>query len=331
MAARRLECGARRDINAMAGDVELERQAVHFLREQAGPGIFGAGRGIDLHEVFDADAHVRADSDNARREIGRKRAAERLHVALARLSGHSGIADDAGFAAAARKLGRATSVVSYAIANLEAQLGLSLFQRAGSRRPELTEAGRAILGDARGIAIALDGLLAKARGLTEGLEAEVALVVDVMLPPSRLVKALDAFRRRFPTVALRLEVEALGAVTERVLAGQAAFGISGPLELESDLLVRKAAGARFLVMAATPAAPRSLIRISSAPVAKVRDAMRMGTSLSCIAGPFSGGLSPKAPATGCQGSLSLRYRPSVTAPSSPTSWASAAGSTAATR
>jgi DNA-binding transcriptional LysR family regulator len=165
------------------------------------------------------------------------------------------VVETGGFAAAARKLGRATSVVSYAIANLEAQLGLSLFQRAGSRRPELTEAGRAILGDARGIAIALDGLLAKARGLTEGLEAEVALVVDVMLPPSRLVKALDAFRRRFPTVALRLEVEALGAVTERVLAGQAAFGISGPLELESDLLVRKAAGAVRLVPVAAPDHP----------------------------------------------------------------------------
>ena len=165
------------------------------------------------------------------------------------------VVETGGFAAAARKLGRATSVVSYAIANLEAQLGLSLFQRAGSRRPELTEAGRAILADTRGIAMALDGLSAKARGLTEGLEAEVALVVDVMLPPSRLVKALDAFRRRFPTVALRLEVEALGAVTERVLAGQAAFGISGPLELESDLLVRKAAGAVRLVPVAAPDHP----------------------------------------------------------------------------
>jgi len=165
------------------------------------------------------------------------------------------VVETGGFAAAARKLGRATSDVSYAIANLEAQLGLSLFQRAGSRRPELTEAGRAILADTRGIAIALDGLLAKARGLTEGLEAEVALVVDVMLPTNRLVKALDAFRRRFPTVALRLEVEALGAVTERVLAGQAAFGISGPLELESDLLVRGAAGSVRLVPVAAPDHP----------------------------------------------------------------------------
>src|ERR1700733_5963497 len=110
------------------------------------------------------------------------------------------IVESGSFTAAARKLGRATSVISYAIANLETQLGVALFTRAGARRPRLTEAGRAILSDSRGIALALDGLLAKARGLTQGLEAEVALVVDVMLPTKRLVPALGEFSRKFPTV-----------------------------------------------------------------------------------------------------------------------------------
>jgi len=165
------------------------------------------------------------------------------------------IAETGSFAAAARKLGRATSVISYAIANLEAQLGLALFTRAGSRKPVLTQAGRAILSDTRAIAMALDGLLAKARGLTAGLEAEVSLVVDVMLPATRLVKALDDFRRLYPTVALRLEVETLGAVTERVLAGHVAFGISGPLELASDLIVRGPAGSVKLIAVAAPTHP----------------------------------------------------------------------------
>src|SRR5471030_3241675 len=129
------------------------------------------------------------------------------------------IAEAGSFTAAAKKLNRATSVISYAITNLEAQLGVSLFERAWARRPRLTEAGRAILSDSRGIALALSGLVAKARGLTQGLEAEVALVVDVMLPAKRLVRALDEFRKKFPTVALRLRVEALGAVSEAVLQG----------------------------------------------------------------------------------------------------------------
>ena len=159
------------------------------------------------------------------------------------------------FAAAARKLGRATSVISYAISNLENQLGLSLFVRAGTAKPRLTEAGRAILSDSRGLAIALDGLLAKARGLTQGLEAEVSLVVDVMLPACLVVEALDEFSRKFPTVALRLRVEALGAVTQAVIEGAAAFGISGPLELASDLLARGPAGSVRLLPVAAPAHP----------------------------------------------------------------------------
>ena len=165
------------------------------------------------------------------------------------------IVEAGSFTAAARKLNRATSVISYAITNLEAQLGVSLFERAGARRPRLTEAGRAILSDSRGIALALGGLVAKARGLTQGLEAEVSLVVDVMLPAKRLVRGLDEFRKKFPTVALRLRVEALGAVTEAVLNGLAAFGMSGPLPLESDALTRGPAGSIKLVPVAAPDHP----------------------------------------------------------------------------
>jgi DNA-binding transcriptional LysR family regulator len=165
------------------------------------------------------------------------------------------IVETGSFAGAARKLGRANSVISYAIANLESQLGVILFARSGTARPGLTDAGRAIVADSRGLAIALDGLLAKARGLTSGLEAEVSLVVDVMWPAKKLVKALDEFRKQHPTVALRLRVEALGAVTQAVMNGAAAFGISGPLPMESDLLTRGPAGSVKLLTVAAPDHP----------------------------------------------------------------------------
>jgi len=45
-------------------------------------------------------------------------------------------------------LGRATSVISYSITNLEAQLGVLLFDREATRKPQLTEAGRAVLSEA---------------------------------------------------------------------------------------------------------------------------------------------------------------------------------------
>src|ERR1700675_412348 len=67
------------------------------------------------------------------------------------------IVEAGSFVGSAQRLGRATSVVSYAIANLEAQLGLTLFDRVTTRKPQLTDAGRAILSDSRIIAMGLDG------------------------------------------------------------------------------------------------------------------------------------------------------------------------------
>ena len=129
------------------------------------------------------------------------------------------------FAGAARKLGRATSVISYSITNLESQLGVSLFDRESTRKPQLTNAGRAILSEARTITNGINGLRAKVRGLLQGIEAEIHLVLDVMLPAARVIDALKAFRAEFPTVSLRLYIEALGAVREMVLDRAATIGV----------------------------------------------------------------------------------------------------------
>ncbi len=169
------------------------------------------------------------------------------------------VVDEGSFAAAARRLRRAVSVVSYGIAHLEAQLGLTLFEREGTRRPVLTEDGKAVLAEARGIARGMDGLRARVKGLHEGLEAEMGLVVDVMLPPERLGAALRAFNARFPTVALRLHVEALGAVIAKVLEGEAVIGVSGPLNGLTAGLDWVTAGACALVPVAAPDHPLALM------------------------------------------------------------------------
>ena len=61
------------------------------------------------------------------------------------------VVDVGSFAGAARKLNRATSVISYSISNLEAQLGVALFDRESTRKPQLTEPGRTVLAEARTI------------------------------------------------------------------------------------------------------------------------------------------------------------------------------------
>lgn len=159
------------------------------------------------------------------------------------------------FAAAARKLHRATSVVSYSISNLEMQLGVSLFDRKTTRKPQLTEAGRTVLAEARTITNGVNGLRAKVSGLLHGLEAEVHLALDVMLPAERVVDALRTFREEFPTVTLHLHMEALGAVTQLVMEKKAGVGISGPLDIGLDGIERIGVGSVQLIPVAAPAHP----------------------------------------------------------------------------
>ncbi len=166
------------------------------------------------------------------------------------------IIETGSFASAARRLNRANSVISYAIANLEAQLGLPLFERGAAKTPQLTEAGRAMLAEARAVLADVANLRAKAKGLLQGLEPEVNLVIDVMLPAARVVDALKAFRDAYPTVTLRLHVEALGAVTQMVLDRTADVGVAGTLDVAgAGALERINVGATLLVPVAAPSHP----------------------------------------------------------------------------
>ncbi len=165
------------------------------------------------------------------------------------------VAEEGSFNAAAGKLGRGISAVSYGIAALEGQLGVKLFDREGSRRPVLTDAGRALLADARAIADEADGMVARARGIRRGLETEVALAVDVMMPSHAVAAVLRDFQHTFPTVDLRLHVEALGAIAALVLDGRADLGVAGPSLLDLPEIEHRALGQVELVPVAAPGHP----------------------------------------------------------------------------
>jgi DNA-binding transcriptional LysR family regulator len=165
------------------------------------------------------------------------------------------VADEGSFNRAARRLGRALSVISYGVAALEAQLGVTLFDRAGSRRPVLTAAGAALLADARAIADDVDRLVGRARGIRQGLESELALAVDVMVPTCTLATVLRAFQQRFPTVDLRLHVEALGAVAALLLDRRASIAIAGPDIIGHQDLERQTIGCVALTPVAAPGHP----------------------------------------------------------------------------
>ena len=152
------------------------------------------------------------------------------------------VAETGSFTAAARRMNRAVSVVSYTISNLEAQLGVSLFDRAASRTPQLTEAGRIVLAEACLIVDGVGTLRAKVAGILEGLEGELHVALDSLLSQARVTDALTAFTEEYPTVRLYLHVETLGAVAHLVLSKMASVGISGPFSADFNALLRMGAG-----------------------------------------------------------------------------------------
>ena len=177
------------------------------------------------------------------------------HPTLDQLRLFIAVAEQGSFNAAARQLGRAISAVSYGVANLEAQLGTVLFERQGSSKPVLTDAGKALLANARAVADEVDALLLRARSQQQGLESELTLVVDVMYPSAALSAVLRGFQTAFPTVDLRLHVEALGAVAGMVRDRQADLGIGGPVAAELPELERMALSSVALVPVAAPGHP----------------------------------------------------------------------------
>jgi DNA-binding transcriptional LysR family regulator len=149
-------------------------------------------------------------------------------------------ADQGSFSAAGRRLRRAQSVVSQTLANLEAQLGVKLFDRS-ARYPQLTEAGQSLLVDARSVADTIDSFKARAHAMREGLEPELAVAIDVMYPMQSLTRAAAHSKKTYPHTPLRLYVEALGGVIKPVLDRDCSIGVIGSLptiteELQSEPL-----------------------------------------------------------------------------------------------
>lgn len=119
------------------------------------------------------------------------------------------VAESGSFRAGAARLSRVQSAVSHAIANLEAELGVALFDRSG-HRPLLTPEGRTLLADARAILLKIDTMRARASGMGHGVELELRIEVDTLFSLDVVAAALCALNDLYPSVSVRLSVSALG-------------------------------------------------------------------------------------------------------------------------
>lgn len=127
------------------------------------------------------------------------------------------------FSAAARRLGRTQSTVSAAIANLETDLGVELFDRS-TRVPSLTPVGHKLLLQAEAVlerCLALEG---SADSLAEQVEPSLTLAIEVPYAP--LIPMLREFDQAFPYVDLLIRHPMHGDVSEMVLKGHADIGVA---------------------------------------------------------------------------------------------------------
>ena len=134
------------------------------------------------------------------------------------------IADTGSFSAAGRRLGRAQSAISQAIATLESMQGVALFDRSG-HRPQLTEVGRVLVDQARLVLASAARFEAVAAGTRGGLEPELALAIDPLVPTAPLIDSLSALSEIFPDLPVSFSTEGLGGSLRRLRSDSAALAI----------------------------------------------------------------------------------------------------------
>ena len=124
------------------------------------------------------------------------------------------------FSAAARKLGRSQSTISAAVASLEIDLDLVLFDRS-SRKPTLTPAGHVMLQRAEAILAATSRMEMSARQLAEGVEPKLTVAISDTYQSARFEAALVGFEQRYPDLELECLIAECDDLIELVQRGRA--------------------------------------------------------------------------------------------------------------
>ncbi|WP_437890270.1 LysR family transcriptional regulator [Phytobacter sp. V91] len=129
------------------------------------------------------------------------------------------------FSAAARKLRKSQSTISTAIANLEADLGVMLFDRS-SRQPKLTPEGERALSYVQGILAASERLDELAVWLAGEMETRLTFVLSDTLHPDILADLLGAFDKRYPHTEFECLIGENEDVIDLLQKGRAQLGLT---------------------------------------------------------------------------------------------------------
>jgi len=130
------------------------------------------------------------------------------------------VVDAGGFAQAATRLHRSQSAISYAVAQLQASLGVRLLEMQG-RRAVLTQAGAELLRRSRVVVEQFTRLESLARAIDAGWESELKLVIDAAFPQQRLLGVLSELNASCPQTTISLADAVLSGAEDAITEGQA--------------------------------------------------------------------------------------------------------------
>ena len=134
------------------------------------------------------------------------------------------IAEAGSFSAAGRRLGRAQSAISQTIATLENVQGIALFDRSAFR-PVLTKAGQVLVAQARSVLSGAARFEAMAAATRDGIEPELAIAIDPLVPTDAFIDSLHALRAEYPCLSVSFSTEGLGGAERRLRRGDAALAL----------------------------------------------------------------------------------------------------------
>ncbi|MCO7553507.1 LysR family transcriptional regulator [Metapseudomonas otitidis] len=165
-----------------------------------------------------------------------------MHWNLEQIRVFVAVAEGRSFSSVARDLRRAQSAVSTAIALLEEDLGVALFDRSSGRQPRLTLEGAALLEEAREVLRQCQRLEGRAQGLSRGEEARLRLAQDEAMPYQPVLASLEALGAAFPLLEVQLASSAQGDVARKLLERRADLGLLFHHEHMPDALERQRLG-----------------------------------------------------------------------------------------
>jgi DNA-binding transcriptional LysR family regulator len=181
------------------------------------------------------------------------------------------VAEQRSFSAVARDMRRAQSAVSSAIALLESDLGVSLFERSSGRQPRLTEAGAALLEEARELLRQCERIDGRALALMRGEEAQLRVAHDEAMPYQPVLDSLEALSEQFSSLEVHLASGAQGDVARKLLERRADLGLLFHHEQMPAALERRGLGRVEMVTVCAASHPLAIAgRVSRRDLAQYR-------------------------------------------------------------